>query len=125
MKEPYNPRKSLLYNFIYAWQGVKILVKTQLNAKIHVLATFAVVLLGLTLKLSYGEWALITIAIALVWITEAVNTAFEMLMDKITPEYDPITEKIKDISAAAVLFAAILAVLVGIFVLVPKLNSIF
>ncbi len=125
MKEPYKPRRSLLYNFIYAWQGVKILVKTQLNAKIHVLATFAVVLLGLTLKLSYGEWALITITIALVWITEAVNTAFEMLMDKITPEYDPITEKIKDISAAAVLFAAILAVLVGIFVLVPKLNSIF
>jgi diacylglycerol kinase (ATP) len=64
---------------------------------------------------------LVIISIGLVFAAEAFNTAIELLVDKISPDYDEKAGLIKDVAAGAVLFTAIAAAAVGIIVFVPKL----
>ncbi|MBK7182865.1 MAG: diacylglycerol kinase family protein [Bacteroidetes bacterium] len=107
-------------SFGYALQGLKSFFKTQHNAWIHVAATVVVIVAGFVFKVSLMEWIALSFAIALVFISELFNTAIEFLCDKISPELDPRIKLVKDISAAAVLIAAIVAVVVGAIVFVPK-----
>ena len=58
---------------------------------------------------------------ALVWITEAINTALEKLVDLVSPDHHPLAGQVKDLAAGAVLLAAGFAVLVGLLVLGPYL----
>jgi len=112
--------KDRLKSFGYAFEGLKSFFKTQHNAWIHVLATFVVIVDGFIFKVSSMEWIALSFAIALVFISELFNTAIEFLCDKVSPELDPKIKLVKDISAAAVLIAAMVAVVVGAIVFVPK-----
>ena len=85
------------------------------------MASFLVVLLAIALKLSRIEWAILLIVIAIVWITEFINTALESIIDLASPTIHPLAKVGKDIGAAAVLIAALLAVLVGLLILGPPL----
>jgi len=62
---------------------------------------------------------MLVLAIVLVWVAEALNTAFEFLCDVASPEFHPIVKKSKDVAAGAVLFSALGAVIVGIIVFYP------
>ena len=66
-----------------------------------------------------SDWALLSIAIAAVWIAEAFNTALEFLSDAACPGRNPLVGRAKDVAAGAVIFASIGAVVVGVFVFVP------
>lgn len=98
----------------FAFEGIISLIKSENNARIHLIATFFVVGLGLLLNISQTDWAWILLAIALVWICEAFNTALEAMVDLASPEIHPLAKKIKDLSAAAVLIAAGFAFFVGL-----------
>src|ERR1035438_1208392 len=102
--------KKRIKSFGYAIKGIKVLITTQHNAWIHLLATITVIIAGIILKITVREWFMIIIAVSLVWITEALNTAIEFMIDMIQPDYHPLAEKAKDIAAAAVLIAAITAI---------------
>ena len=67
------------------------------------------------------EWLWIIAAIGIVFMAELFNTALEVLVDMISPNYNPKAGIIKDISAAIVLIAAFMALLTGILILLPKL----
>ena len=97
-------------------QGIKIFFQTQHNAWIHILATVIVIIVGNVVGLSTAEWCWISLAIALVFITEMLNTAIEFLTDLVSPEYHPLAKKTKDVAAGAVLVSAIFAVVIGIYV---------
>lgn len=107
-------------SFSYAFQGIKTFFQTQHNAWIHSFATIVVIVLGYILKLSFYEWCWIILAIAFVFITEMLNTALEFLTDLVSPEYHPIAKKTKDVAAGAVLLAALLAIIIGLIIFVPK-----
>ncbi len=107
--------------FKHAFQGLKHVLLTQHNARIHLLMSILVILAGLVLNLNNVEWALVTLAIGLVWITEIINTALEALVDLVTQQYHPLAKIAKDTAAAAVLFASIIAVFLGIAVFLPHL----
>jgi diacylglycerol kinase (ATP) len=107
-------------SFGYALQGFKSFFKTQHNAWIHLAATIVVIVAGFLFKVSSMEWIALSFAIALVFISELFNTAIEFLCDRVSPEFDPRIKLVKDISAAAVLIAALIAVGVGAIVFVPK-----
>ena len=77
--------------------------------------------LGAWLRLSAPEWCWISAAIGLVWVAEGLNTALETLADALRPERDPGVGLAKDVSAGAVLLAAITAAVIGLFVLGPHL----
>lgn len=100
----------------HALHGIGVLLRSQQNARIHAVAAFFVILTGTVLQLSAWEWGVTIVAIALVLIVEALNTAIEFLVDLVSPSHQPLAGKVKDIAAGAVLIAAIGAVTVGIIV---------
>jgi diacylglycerol kinase len=108
-------------SFVYAGRGIGILIRSQHNAWIHALATMVVCGLGLFLRLSALEWCAILIAILIVWVSEALNTAIELLADVVSPKLHPLIGQAKDVAAGAVLIAAMCATGIGILVLGPHL----
>lgn len=113
-----------LHSFGHAFRGLALLLRTQPNARIHALATILVAALGLWLRLSLVEWALIALAIACVWVAEALNTALELLVDLASPNPHPLAGQAKDVAAAAVLIAAIGSVVIGVLVFGPHILRI-
>jgi diacylglycerol kinase (ATP) len=108
----------------FALRGVATMLKTQHNAWLHAVATAVVVVAGLVLGLSAGEWCWVVLAITSVWTAEALNTAFEFLTDVASPEFHPMAEKAKDVAAGAVLLAATGSVAVGGLVLGPHVLAL-
>lgn len=111
--------KARFASFKFAFEGIKTLLREEHNARVHLAAALAVILTGLLLNISRHDWGLLILAIALVWITEALNTAVEVVCNLITTERHPLVKKAKDVAAAAVLLSALAAAVVGLLVFVP------
>src|SRR5690606_23193347 len=111
--------------FAYAFSGIRDTYKTELNFRFHFFAAIFVVLLGLLFSISGVEWLLIFLSITLVMAMELINTAVEALADSTSTEYNPLIKKDKDAAAAAVLVVAIFALLIGLYIFVPKLLICF
>lgn len=110
-----------LKSFSHAFAGLAHMLRTQHNAWLHLIATVAVVGAGSVLKISADDWRWAIAAIVLVWVAEAMNTAFEHLCDVVQPEFHVAVQRSKDIAAGAVLICAIGAVLLGAFTFAPYL----
>ena len=113
--------KKRIHSFGHALAGIRSLIRTQPNARIHLVATVVVCAAGFSFRVSAGEWIALVVAIAIVWSAEALNTAGEFLADEISQEYRERIKQAKDIAAAGVLFAAIGAAIVGAIVFLPRL----
>jgi len=108
-------------SFHFAFAGWWYVIRTQQNAWIHAVVSIAVVLVALWLGLSTIEWALILIAITMVWTAEFLNTALEAVVDLASPEQHQLAKTCKDVGAAAVLIASGSSVLIGLLILGPPL----
>lgn len=75
-------------SFTYAWRGLRRLVQYEHNARLHLAGSLAVVAAGLFLKVSANDWRWLILAMALVWLAEAFNTAIEELCDRVEPGLD-------------------------------------
>lgn len=115
---------TLWRSFKYAFEGLWYVVRTQRNAKIHLIVALAVVLLGLALKLPPLQWAVVALTIGLVLAAEMLNTVIESLVDLISPHHHPLAKIAKDAAAGAVFILAVMAVIVGLLVLGPPLWEI-
>ena len=116
-----NSIRARVSSFSFAWAGIIAFFKTGHNARIHlVMACLALASVGF-LKLNRIETIAVLIAIALVWITEMVNTVIEKIMDFISKERLPQIKIIKDIAAGAVLIAAITALVIGCIIFLPRI----
>lgn len=112
-------------SFSYAFNGINILLRTQPNAQIHIIATLLIILSGQWLGLSSVEWCMIIICIALVLMAEAINTALEYLVDLVSPQYHPLAGKVKDVAAGAVLLSVIICGVVWGIIYIPKIVLAF
>ena|SRR2546421_9329011 len=108
-------------SFRFAGSGIRLAFKTEHNTWLHFAATLAVIILALVFRVSVTEGAVLAVVIGLVWMAELFNTCIEKMMDFISKENQPQIKLIKDISAAAVLVAAIIALVVGCLVFIPKI----
>ena len=109
-------------SFRYAFSGWWFVIRTQRNAWIHALVSVLVILTGMWIGLGSREWAVITIAIAMVWTAEFINTALEAVVDLAShQEHHELARVGKDVGAAAVLIAAGSSVLIGLLVMGPLL----
>lgn len=108
-------------SFIHAFNGLKMAFRKEPNFRIHAVTTIMVIAAGLYFKLSTTEWLAIIIVIGLVLVTELLNTAIENIADFISPERHEKIKTIKDIAAAAVLISAIVALVVGLLIFIPKI----
>jgi diacylglycerol kinase (ATP) len=108
-------------SFACAFRGIAALLKSEVHARIHLVATIAVLALGWWFGVGAGEWIAVILAIGLVWVAEALNTAIEYVADLAHPDEHPEVKKLKDLAAAAVLFASIAALIVGLIVFLPRM----
>lgn len=104
----------------YAVKGGKILLTTEHSIIAQLIIGFLMTILGFVMHLTATEWMFQIIAIALIIIAEAANTAVEYLCDYIHPEHDKNIGLIKDIAAGIPFIAAIFAVIIGLIIYVPK-----
>jgi len=110
---------------MHAFRGARIVFATQPNARLHLLATAAVVVAGAALDLGGWEWCWVAIAVTMVLVSEALNTAVEILGDAVSEgKHDPLVGRAKDVAAGAVLFAAIGAAVIGVIIFVPHVLEV-
>lgn len=105
----------------YALKGLWLLITTEHSIMVQSGIAVLMTLVGFWLNISKLEWILQIFAIGLVLVAESLNTAIEKLCDYVQPEYDHKIGFIKDISAGAVSFAAIIALVIGSIIYLPKL----
>lgn len=108
-------------SFRYAFAGLWYALRTQRNMRVHVLIALIAIVLGIILRISAVEFALVFVAIAGVFIAEMFNTVIELCVDLASPDYHPLAKIAKDVSAGAVLLSAMLSIVIGLFVFVPHL----
>jgi diacylglycerol kinase (ATP) len=117
--------RARLKSFSFAGRGLRWLVQDEHNAWLHLAASLVVIAAGFLLRISVADWRWLVVAIAMVWMAEAFNTAIEDLCDRISPEFDSAIGRVKDLAAGGVLIATIAAALIGLMTLVPALLTVF
>lgn len=100
-----------------AIEGILWAVKTQRHLRWHFAAAMAVLLLAHFMALSALEFILLSFAVTLVIFAELMNTAVEVVVDMISPEYHLLAKRAKDVAAGAVLVASAGAVVMAFFAL--------
>ncbi|MEF9989152.1 MAG: diacylglycerol kinase [Christensenellaceae bacterium] len=122
--QPVNQKKSLLNSFNHAINGFLHSFKMERNMKIHVALAVLVIIAALVTQVTRFEMIALTISIAFVFFAELFNTAIEATVDLVVKsEYNEFARVAKDVSAGAVLVAAINALVVGYFVFFRKLYT--
>ena len=106
-------------SFRYAFAGWWYVIRTQKNAWIHAVVSITVIIMGLWLGLAPHDWAIIILAIGMVWTSEFINTALEAVVDLASPQQHYLARVGKDVGAAAVLIAAISSAVIGLLILGP------
>lgn len=112
--------KRLIKSFQYAFQGLRTVFAREINAQIHFFATSLVLIFGYLLEIASWEWVAVLLCIGLVISMECLNSAVEYLANFVSPEKNEQIKHVKDAAAAAVLFSALTAAAVGIFIFAPK-----
>jgi len=112
--------KQRIKSFTYAFNGLKILLREEHNAWIHLAVTIGVIISGFVFHISGYEWMLVILCIGLVFAMETVNSAIENIADFVSPQKHETIKKVKDLMAAAVLLSVIASAIVGLMVFLPK-----
>ena len=112
---------SVAASFRYAFAGLRYLLWTQRNAKIHTAIGVIAIVLGFAVGFDRYEWLVLVLTIAIVLASEGVNTAIEAVVDLTSPGYHPLAKIAKDVGAGTVLLTAIAAVIVGMLLFLPHL----
>ncbi|MFH1691568.1 MAG: diacylglycerol kinase family protein [Candidatus Omnitrophota bacterium] len=114
-------KRTILQSFGLAFKGLQFVFKNERNMRVHCLVAIMALVVCFLLHVSEIELIFVVFAIALVMITEAANTAFELLLDFVHgDEFHPNVKLLKDIAAGGVFIAALNAFLIGVVVFVPK-----
>lgn len=108
-------------SFKNAFKGIYTAARTQTNIRIHLTVTILVFLAGAYYQITLTEGLVLLLTVATVFVAEMFNTAIEYLSDAVTREQNHYIKAAKDISAGAVLFAAVLAAAVGVLIFYPKM----
>ena len=107
--------------FIYAFRGAYLLLKTEASIQAQTFIAILTIIAGWYFKISATEWMFQILAIGIVLGTEGMNTAVEKLCDFVHPDYHERIGFIKDVAAGAVFFVALVAVVIGLFIYIPKI----
>ncbi len=112
-------------SFKHAINGIAMFLKTTHNAWIHFFIAFVTVYLGFYFHISTTEWLFVIVAIGMVLVAEAFNTAIEFDMNLTSPNYHPYAKYTKDVAAGAVLLASVTASIIGLIIFIPKFARCF
>mgnify|MGYP000238689814 FL=1 len=114
------PKHSLYLSFTYAFKGLRLAFRER-NFLLHCLSASLVIFLGLWLQVTATEWCILLLCTGLVMTAEIMNTAIEKLVDLVSPGFNIDAGRIKDLSAAAVLWISIVSAIIGLVIFIPYL----
>ncbi len=115
----------VLKSFLFAFNGLKDCILHEKNFQIQFTISIFIVAAGFFFSLSNAEWLVILICFAIVLSFEIINSAIEKLCDLVCPTFDLTIKKVKDMSASAVLFSAIISFIIGCIIFLPKIKLMF
>ena len=111
--------------FKNARKGMRIVLKSERNIRIHFVAAVFVLVLGFVLEFSALKISVLLLAIGLVVAAEMLNSAIEFSLDAIFHNrYSKMVGMAKDISAGAVMFVTIIAVVIGGLIFIPEILAL-
>ncbi len=114
--------KSIKNSFKNSGKGLRLVLKSERNIRVHSAVAVLVLIVSFVLKLSVVKICIVLFAIAQVMVTEMLNTGLEFTIDAIYHnKYSKMIGMAKDISAAAVLFATVISIIVGFLIFVPEI----
>ncbi|MCA9881570.1 MAG: diacylglycerol kinase family protein [Anaerolineae bacterium] len=105
----------------YSLAGWIYMLRRQKNTRLMSLASIAIAILCVWLQIDRVEFAIIIVAITIVWLTEFLNAGIEAAVDLASPDLHPMAQVGKDVASAAVLLGVIASILIGILILGPHL----
>lgn len=114
-------KNNLLKSVLAAFRGIMLVIKNERNIRIHFSVLILVVIAGILLKISSVNWLIVMLLFAVVISAEMFNSAIEKLSDLIEPEINETIRDLKDMAAGAVLWVAIVSVIVGLIIFVPEI----
>ena len=109
----------------FAFKGAWLLLTTEDSIKVQVFVAIMVTILGIYFNISNTEWMIQFLAIGMVLVAEALNTAVEKIADFVHPDYHIKIGFIKDIAAGAPTFAGIISLIIAGFIYIPKIILLF
>jgi diacylglycerol kinase len=115
----------VIKSFGWAFNGLKDCILHEKNFRIQYIIALLVVIAGIFFSISTAEWMIILICFAMVLSFEIINSAIEKLCDLVSPEFNLTIKKVKDMSASAVLLAAIISFIVGCIIFLPRIFLLF
>ena len=113
--------ENIVKSFGYAFAGIWYSIRTQRNAKIHIVIAAILISLAIFLQSSATDIAILVLTFGLVFAAEMSNTAIEAMVDLTSPNLHPLAKISKDVAAGAVLAAALAEAAVGFIILGPPL----
>lgn len=99
--------------------------KNEQSLYIHAGSSILIIIVGILLKISFSEWAILLISLVVVLALELVNTAIEAIVDLITTDYHILAKIAKDSGSAATFVASLATLVICAFIFIPKIIVFF
>lgn len=101
--------------FKNARKGMRIVLKSEVNIRVHFCIAMIVIAFAFILDFSLERMCILLLTIGFVIATEMMNSAIEFSLDAVFHnKYSKLVGMAKDISAGAVMFASVLAIIIGV-----------
>ena len=117
--------KKFIHSFEYPIKGLKYAYRNEQNLAVDVGIALVVLVLGFIFKINAIEWEILCLTVGLVISCELINTSIEAVVDLVTEEYHPLAKVAKDTSASAVFIFAIISIIIGLIIFLPKILALF
>lgn len=102
-------------SFYCAGRGIAYCLRHERHLRFHIVMTAYVMYFSSFYDFTRTDYAVLILTCAAVISTEIINTSIEVVIDKMSPNYNVFAMIGKDIAAGAVLFASLAAIAVGFF----------
>jgi diacylglycerol kinase len=112
--------------FRNARKGFRLVVKSERNIRIHLVVASLVIASALILQFSVTKLCILLLAIAMVMVSEMINTAIEFTLDSYYHnKYSKMVGMAKDISAGAVMLSTVISVAIGTLMFGQAILDVF
>ena len=112
--------------FKNARKGMRLAIRSEKNIRVHLATALCVMLLGVFLGLDSVKICILLLTVAMVVSMEMINSAIEFSLDAVFHNrYSKLVGMAKDISAGAVMFVTIIAVVIGCLIFLPAIWTKF
>ena len=114
-------KRSFKKSFIDCIHGLEFTIENEDNFKREIVLGIIALIMSFILKISKIEFIIVLVVIALVLISEVINTAIERAVDLYTTKYNETAKIAKDVSAFSVLLTSIFSLIIGIIIFGDKI----